>query len=602
MVGRYAAVSSSVTRNSCDDDCPLLCSEESPTDNGNNRNNFFRQRSSIAQVPGLTRLQSTISSNSLNADTPHLEERMRRRLQYFFMNPCQKYKAKKRKPYKLLLQIIKIALVTSQLCIFGQSNLNMVYFKHKNDNIMTMAFLRSNQSFITKSAVYNQINHILSEYAHWRNNTVGMLAYPNNEETAPPVNVCVTNYKVLRDDDRTLPFTVNGAHQTQCFLSQPWLEENCNYSNTCIPMRNSSCYELNFTILYNVVIHLNFSLIQVVVPSGYSSPSCFNTSVDIVFDNEKHTGELSPSLKSQYIMVDCLGDDEYESDGMKVFFNFFDGVIISTCFLSMLLCLRSLWKAQLLRKKFEVYFNAHHNKRLNLSEKMEFFNMWYLLIIISDVLTILGSLAKLVLQNQYEGIVDYNVCSIFLGVGCLCVWIGVLRYAGFFHKYNLLVLTLKKSMPNVCRFMVCASVLYLGFMFCGWVMLGPHHHKFRSLVVTSEALYSLINGDDMYMTYEEMSSESPLMVVVSQIYLYVFISLFIYVVLSLFIAVIMDTYETIKEAQEGVEPHRNEIEKFMSSCTADPCIDNFRFELNTPTHCHCWWCFGHDEDFYSDDE
>ena len=31
------------------------------------------------------------------------------------MNPCQKYKAKKRKPFKLAIQIFKIALVTMQV-------------------------------------------------------------------------------------------------------------------------------------------------------------------------------------------------------------------------------------------------------------------------------------------------------------------------------------------------------------------------------------------------------------------------------------------------------------------------------------------------------
>jgi len=39
----------------------------------------------------------------------------------------------------------------------------------------------------------------------------------------------------------------------------------------------------------------------------------------------------------------------------------------------------------------------------------------------------------------------------------------------------------------------------------------------RSLVVTSEALFSLINGDDMYMTYEEMSNDSQVSWVFSQV-------------------------------------------------------------------------------------
>lgn len=39
----------------------------------------------------------------------------RRRLKYYFMNPCEKYQARRRKPWKLMLQILKIALITAQV-------------------------------------------------------------------------------------------------------------------------------------------------------------------------------------------------------------------------------------------------------------------------------------------------------------------------------------------------------------------------------------------------------------------------------------------------------------------------------------------------------
>ena len=42
-------------------------------------------------------------------------EDFRRRLKYFFMNPCEKYRARGRKPWKLTLQILKIAIITAQV-------------------------------------------------------------------------------------------------------------------------------------------------------------------------------------------------------------------------------------------------------------------------------------------------------------------------------------------------------------------------------------------------------------------------------------------------------------------------------------------------------
>lgn len=43
-------------------------------------------------------------------------DRLRRKIKYYFMNPCEKYHARGRKPWKLVLQIIKIAIITIQVC------------------------------------------------------------------------------------------------------------------------------------------------------------------------------------------------------------------------------------------------------------------------------------------------------------------------------------------------------------------------------------------------------------------------------------------------------------------------------------------------------
>lgn len=47
--------------------------------------------------------------------TDQEEEELRRKLKYFFMSPCDKYHAKGRKPFKLILQLLKIIMVTIQV-------------------------------------------------------------------------------------------------------------------------------------------------------------------------------------------------------------------------------------------------------------------------------------------------------------------------------------------------------------------------------------------------------------------------------------------------------------------------------------------------------
>lgn len=109
---------------------------------------------------------------------------------------------------------------------------------------------------------------------------------------------------------------------------------------------------------------------------------------------------------------------------------------------------------------------------------MEFINGWFILLIISDLLTITGSFIKIgieskVIQNNAlllvsylsrpapvpppleldranniiintNNLIDsvlqnmslYDVCGILLGTSTLLVWVGVLRYLSFFQKYN----------------------------------------------------------------------------------------------------------------------------------------------------------------------
>lgn len=58
---------------------------------------------------------------------------LRRKIKYYFMNPCEKYQARGRKPWKLILQIIKIAIITIQVVIPDMTRLLIVVLLHHLD-------------------------------------------------------------------------------------------------------------------------------------------------------------------------------------------------------------------------------------------------------------------------------------------------------------------------------------------------------------------------------------------------------------------------------------------------------------------------------------
>ena len=42
---------------------------------------------------------------------------------------------------------------------------------------------------------------------------------------------------------------------------------------------------------------------------------------------------------------------------------------------------------------------------------------------------------------------------------------------------QILIATLRVALPSVMRFCCCVAVIYLGYCFCGWIVLGPYHVK-----------------------------------------------------------------------------------------------------------------------------
>ncbi len=70
-----------------------------------------------------------------------------------------------------------------------------------------------------------------------------------------------------------------------------------------------------------------------------------------------------------------------------------------------------------------------------------------------------------------------DATSIILGLAVFGQWCGLLRFLSYFETYNMLLITLKVSLPSVLRFGVCVGILYISFLLLGWLVLGPYHPK-----------------------------------------------------------------------------------------------------------------------------
>ncbi|XP_039583076.1 mucolipin-3-like isoform X1 [Passer montanus] len=525
-----------------------------------------------------------------------LEDQLRRKLKFFFMNPCEKFWARGRKPWKLGIQLLKIVMVTVQLVVFGLSNQMVVAFKEENTVAFKHLFLKGymdrmddTYAVYTQTDVYDQIFFAINQYLQLPNISVGNHAYEKRGAEVTPLAVCQQFYKrgIICPGNDT--FDIDPEIVTDCLYIEPTTSLD---NNTTMGKHNLN-FTLDFPRLVAVQLTFNLKAINLQTVRHHELPDCYDFTLRIVFDNKAHSGRIKISLDNDIAIRECK--DWHVSGSIQKnthYMMIFDAFVILTCLASLILCTRSVIKGIWLQREFVSFFLYYYKKEVSFSDQMEFVNGWYILIIVSDVLTIVGSTLKM--EIQAKSLTSYDVCSILLGISTMLVWLGVIRYLGFFQKYNLLILTLRAALPNVMRFCCCAAMIYLGYCFCGWIVLGPYHVKFRTLNMVSECLFSLINGDDMFATFAQMQQKSYLVWLFSRIYLYSFISLFIYMVLSLFIALITDTYETVKHYQQDGFPE-TELKKFISQCKDSPTSGRYRLEEESSSSlfCCCNGCSGH---------
>ncbi|XP_037682679.1 mucolipin-3 isoform X2 [Choloepus didactylus] len=463
----------------------------------------------------------------------------------------------------------------------------VVAFKEENTISFKHLFLKGyvdqmddTYAVYTQNDVYDQIIFAVNQYLQIRNISVGNHAYDSRGPKQSAMAICQYFYKRGNIYPGNDTFDIDPEIETECLFVEP---DKLFYIGTL--EENKLNLTLDFHRLLTVELQFKLKAINLQTVRHHELPDCYDFTLTITFDNMAHSGRIKISLDNDVSIREC---EDWHVSGLiqknTHYTMIFDAFVILTCLTSLILCLRSVIKGFQLQQEFVNFFHLHYKKEVSVSDQMEFVNGWYIMIVISDMLTIIGSILKM--EIEAKSLTSYDVCSILLGTSTMLVWLGVIRYLSFFQKYNLLILTLQAALPSVVRFCCCAAMIYLGYCFCGWIVLGPYHEKFRSLNIVSECLFSLINGDDMFATFANMQQKSYLVWLFSRIYLYSFISLFIYMVLSLFIALITDTYETIKHYQQDGFPE-TELHVFISECKDLPNSGKYKLQNDQAVSVFC---------------
>ncbi|KAK2087217.1 Mucolipin-1 [Saguinus oedipus] len=415
--------------------------------------------------------------------TPPEEEDLRRRLKYFFMSPCDKFRAKGRKPCKLMLQVVKILVVTVQLILFGLSNQLAVTFREENTIAFRHLFLLgysdgADDTFAayTREQLYQAIFHAVDQvlvggqvqYLALPDVSLGRYAYVHGRgdpwANGSGLALCQRYYHRGHVDPANDTFDIDPMVVTDCVQVDPperpppppsddlaLLEGSSSYKNLTLKFHKIStgqgCQHSGrkgpedapaphpslLPRLINVTIHFRLKTINLQSLINNEIPDCYTFSVLITFDNKAHSGRIPISLETQTHIQECKHPSVFRH-GDNSFRLLFDVVVILTCALSFLLCARSLLRGFLLQNEFVGFMWRQRGRVISLWERLEFVNGWYILLVTSDVLTISGTIMKIGIEAK--NLASYDVCSILLGTSTLLVWVGVIRYLTFFHNYN----------------------------------------------------------------------------------------------------------------------------------------------------------------------
>lgn len=499
------------------------------------------------------------------------------------MDPVERWRTKGMLPWKLILQIMKVLVVTVQVIMLG--NASAAFQKqHRNTRIALEHILlkkwdtardvliypppQGPYAVYTVNDFFDHIDHVVKRYSNITTDPIRTFGYGSRSGGIVPIAFCVTRFQ----DGVVWPFNstlfLDGSEVNECTrLNTTWPAGSDLWRTFSIKkFLEATGTEIVFEQLITADLQFPLTTLYNRKFADGDKPECYKYDVSVQYRNFRHSGQISISLKTTPTLQPCHKDVKHYPALVGSYYprQVLNAVTISMCLLSTILCSRSLYRAQKLRVTTAQFFRVKYGKNLTWSDSMLFLDLWFVMIIVDDCLIEAGSALKIQIEERMIPGLRYNMCSVFLGSGTLFAWCGLLRYVGYFKTYNILILTLKKAVPNIIRFLICCLLLFSGYVICGWIVIGPHHIKFQTASRTAECLFSIANGDDIFATFAMLFKKNNTAVWYFAIaYIYTYIILFVYLVVSLFVAIIVDAYEIIKDGEAKL-PTLSPIQAFLA--------------------------------------
>ncbi|XP_053212499.1 mucolipin-3-like [Panonychus citri] len=550
-----------------------------------------RGKKMINQRLSLSTVETTTNESTESTNCPvDLRQQLTGELNYFFKNPMDKWRITKAFPWKLFLQFVKLIVVTIHITSIGfemssfitkekvmEATLRSLIFQdwESNQELNVYPPGRGPYAVYTKANFFGNLDFAIKSIATLQEEGINLFAYDSlARDQVSPMTLVIRELSTSVLNPFDFDYHINPIEVER----RVPIESDLPAGDIGWDSFNIQTYlsERNETIDFNSVneIKLTTNLRTIFfhsLTSYYYSPACYKVKVIITYDNCAHSGQIKVSLDTYCFRQQCYGN--LASSSSPAIINTYSLVtwtvfIISS--ISLYLCCRSLKMAWVLWSKVSKVAKDYYQVQLTIDEDRKFFDTGLLIILINDLIFFLVSFIKLTnIVDLNEDIGLANRYSLLYGLGILLTWCNLLRYLNLFERFNVVTRTIAKAGRDIFKFTLVALIIFTGYCLSGWIVLGPYHLKFATLSKTVECLFSLINADDMFATFESTRyDESTNGLVIwwfSRLYIYSFVSLFIYFIINLFITIIIEARDSVQNARCDYQKDKNSfLKKFMN--------------------------------------
>jgi len=276
--------------------------------------------------------------------------------------------------------------------------------------------------------------------------------------------------------------------------------------------------------------HYNWKDLSVLILSfisilfGYKYIYEYNYIYRIYRESKRRSAKEISSLELAYELIDDLNQEYIAKKGRNSFI--------------------TLHKNEFERKKSSISIDEMSDQIL--AKKIakhpgKYINIWNIICLIGNIIQCVGSAISLI-NSRFA----LRYITALKAVGCFFAWISMINYFQFSKNFSFLFSTLFSSLPAAIKYITGLIPIFFGFGLLASSIFSDSY-RFSSLSTSLFTQFSLINSDNLFSTYDDISKMHFWLAI---FYLFTLILFFVIAFQNLLVTLFHNFFKEIQKKSE----------------------------------------------------